>query len=560
MKKNKSNIIIIFILSIIVMIPLLLGPSSLGHDTVFHVANIDSIKLDLDSGFLPNRISSTIGNGFGYGTHLFYPMLPHTITAYLAKCTSLFHLNTLFTTVIMYGIITFLSAIAIYFLSQKITKKNPLALLSSIIFLFMPYRLGDIVVRSAFNEVFTFLFMPLVLLGLLYLIEGNKKRFYLFFILGCSGLIYSHLVITLYFALLLIPFIIIYHKDIFKKDNFKALLTAVILIILIALPGLVPMTEHKFQTEYMIYVKNYMSGIDYMNAFSHHLSNYVTILKDYSWEVPFYINYIVIALLFVRIYFFIKEKKKSKEEIFLWIFTFVAFFISLNIFPWKFVPEFLYFIQFPWRMETMLAISISLLAPLAILGVKDKKKRKIFLMAILILIPCTELPLIKKLTNDVYQIGEVIPNNGMGHSKEYLPQKAFNNETYFEYRGNDIMLISGNAQIMEIENSKKKIEFELQTTSLETILEFPKIYYLGYHLKTKDGKVLALEESKNGFLQARIEGNGTYTLVYEGTTLEKISNILCILGIGGTIYLVITNHPEEKKKKNKQKEEDSSNL
>jgi len=547
MKKDKNNLFIILLVSMIVMIPLLFGPSTLGHDTVFHVANIDSLKLDLDSSFLPSKISSTIANGFGYGTHLFYPMFPHLITAYLAKATSIFHINTLSTTVIMYGILTFLSAVVMYYLSKKITKSNSLALLSSIIFLFMPYRLGDIVVRSAYNECFTFLFMPLVLLGLLYLIESNKRKFYLCFITGCVGLLYSHLVITMYFAILLIPFVIVYHKEIFKKENFISLVIACIIIILLALPELIPMLEHKLSTEYMVYIKNYMTNIDYMNTFSHHLIDYVKILPDYSWDVPFYINYIVIFMLFVRLFFFIKEKEKEKTEIFLWAFTLLAFFISLNFFPWKIVPEFLYFIQFPWRMETMLTISISLLAPLVIKNINKKKLQTGILIASFILIPCTELFLVKKLTNDVYRIGEIIPNNGMGHSKEYLPKKAFDNEVYFEYRGKDIMLISGNAQIMEIENSNKKIEFELQTDSLETTIEFPKLYYLGYHLKTKDGKVLALEESENGFLQARIEGNGTYTLVYEGTTLNKIANTLGIIGLIGFGYLIFTSSPDKKK-------------
>lgn len=551
MRKNKSNILIILILSIIVMIPLLLDQNNLGHDTIFHVANIDSLKLDIDSNFLPNRISQIVGNSFGYGTHLFYPMLPHTITAYLAMLTSLFHINTVSTIMIMYGIITFLSAITIYFLSQKITKNNSYALLSSIIFLFMPYRLGDIVVRCAFNEVFTFLFMPLVLLGLLYFVEGQKEKFYLFFILGCTGLLYSHLVITLYFALLLIPYIIIYRKQIFKKEQIKIFLTASIIIISLTLPGLLPMLEHRFTTEYMIFVKDYMSNIDYMNAFSLKLGNYVKILKDYSWDIPFYINYIVILLLIMRLFFYLKDKKKTKEETFLWIFTGITFFLSLNIFPWKIVPKFLYLIQFPWRMQTMITISISLLAPLAIQNIKVEKIKKAILIVSIILIPCTELPLIIKLTNDEYQIGTIIPNNGMGHSKEYLPKKAYDNEIYFEYRGNDIMLIEGNAQVLILENSNKQIKFELQTQSTETILEFPRLYYLGYHLKTKDGKVLSLEESNNGFIQARIMGNGTYTLVYEGTILDKIGKIGLILGLGTFSYLIIINSKGKNNKKRK---------
>lgn len=314
---------------------------------------------------------------------------------------------------------------------------------------------------------------------------------------------------------------------------------AILIIVLIALPGILPMIEHHQKAEYMIYVKDYMTNIDYMKSFSMHILDYIKIGKDYSWDIPFYINYIVIGLLLVRLFFYIKEKKKQRIETFLWIFTLLALLISLNIFPWKIVPKFLYFIQFPWRMETMLAISISLLAPLAIQNIKPEGIKKWIIIIIMVLIPCTEIPLIIKLSNDIYQIGVVIPNNGMGHSKEYLPKKAYENEIYFEYRGQDIMLVNGDAKIIEIENSPRKIQFELETNSKETTLEFPRLYYLGYHLKTKDGKVLSLEESTNGFLQARLKGNGLYTLVYEGTTLEKTATILCIIGTGIFGYLII---------------------
>lgn len=546
MKKDKHNILIILILSIVVMLPLLLGPSSLGHDTVFHVANIDSLKLDIANSFIPNRISSTIGNAFGYGTHLFYPMLPHTVTAYIAKITEVFHISTLHTVVIVDGIITFLSACLMYFLSKKITKKNSLALLSSIIFLFMPYRLGDIVVRHAFNEVFTFLFIPLVLLGLLYFIENNKKMFYLCFISGCVGLLYSHLVITLYFALLLIPFVIIYRKDFFQKEKLIMFLNAVLVIIFLSLPGIITMVEHKSSGNYMIYQKNYMSNLDYMTTYSLNLLDYVKILDDYSWEIPMYINYIVIGLLLASFYFFIKNKKKRKEEIFFWIFTLLAFLISLNIFPWKFMPKFLYFIQFPWRMQTMLTISVSILAPFIFMKIKDKKKVKYLIIIAMVSIMITEIPLIIKLNNDVYEIGAIEPNSGMGHSTEYLPRKAYENKLYFDYRGQDIMLISGNAIIIDEKVENRKITFTLETSSIETTVEFPRLYYLGYKLETRDGKVLALEESENGFIQARLEGNGTYTLVYKGTTLEKVINILAIPAFGYFLYLVI--NPNEKMK------------
>lgn len=547
LKKDKIYIFIILLLSVIVMIPLLLGPSSLGHDTVFHVANIDSIKTQLESSLIPSKISPTVGNSLGYGTHLFYPMFPHTITAYLSNITELFGLSTLHTTVIMYLLITIISSIEIFYLSQKIHGNKKFALLSSVIFLFFPYRLGDMVVRSAFNEVFTFLFIPLVLLGLLYLLEDKDKKFYLAFIIGCLGMINSHLVLTLYYAILLIPFIIIYRKKFFKKERLKKFITAALIITVLALPTLIPLLEHKHATEYMIYVDGYMSGLNYMEAFCMSISEYFQILSDYSWDNPTYINYIVIGLLGLALYFFCKKEKKSEHETFLWIFTGIAFFITTRLFPWILLPKFLYLIQFPWRMLTMLTISISLLVPIVFKQIKKEKLQTILLITTILLIPISEIHLIKKLTNDTYQIGEIESNNGMGHSKEYLPKKAYDNLTYFEQRNQDIIILSGQANIIELENNNNKIKIKLEEITQETTIEFPRLYYLGYKLKDSTGNKISLKESQNGFLQATITDNETYTLTYERTTLQKIVSYLCIPTTGLFIYLIIKPRKKEEK-------------
>jgi len=170
---------------------------------------------------------------------------------------------------------------------------------------------------------------------------------------------------------------------------------------------------------------------------------------------------------------------------------------------------------------------------------KNQKKVKNLVIIVIAGVILTEIPLLVKLSNDVYEIGEIEANSGMGHSTEYLPKKAYENKLYFDYRGNDIMLIAGNAIIIDEKIENQKITFTLETSSIETIIEFPRLYYLGYKLETKDGKVLSLEESENGFIQARIEGNGTYTLAYTKTTLEKIINTLAIPAFGYFIYLII---------------------
>lgn len=550
MKKNKGNILIIILFSLIVMIPLLTDPYTLGHDTEFHIANIEDLKLEIGEAFLPHRISSNIGYNLGYGTHLFYPMLPHLIGAYIAKITSLWHLSTANAVVLTYTIITILSAIVIYFLEKKIAKENIIALLSAIIFLFMPYRLGDIVVRQAYNEAFIFLFAPLVLLGLFYFVEKKDHYFYLWFIIGCTGMLYSHQVLTLYYAMFLIPFVFLFRKQFFPPERRKVLGKAIIVILLLSLPGIVPMLEHKFSGEYMIFQKDFMSSLGYMEAFSNKLSDYFIIRKDYTWDnIPMYVNFLVILLLAVSFYFYKRKKKKDKNETYLWILTAVSFVITLNIFPWVILPNFLYLIQFPWRNVTFLTITISLLAPLGIKIIKEEKRRTIVAVLLLLLIPCTEIPLLKKLSNQTYQWTTIDFEKGMGHSKEYLPKRAYDNITYFETRTQEVKDLSGTATIIEKERQKEEITIEIETSSEEVTVEFPRLYYLGYQLKAKDGHVVALEESPNGFIQARVQGSGTYTLVYQKTILERGVDLLVIPGIGYFLFLLSGKKRTKKKKK-----------
>ncbi len=550
MKKIDKNLLIIILFALIVMIPLFTDPYTLGHDTEFHIANIEDLKQGIGESLLPQRISPRIGYGLGYGTHLFYPMLPHWIGAWIAKISSLWNGSTANAVVLTYTMITILSAIVIYCLGKKITKNPTMSLLSATIFLFMPYRLGDIIVRQAYNEVFIFLFAPLVLLGLFYFIEKKDTYFYLWFILGCTGMLYSHQVLTLYYALLLIPFVIIYRKKFFTIERMKVLGKAVAVTVLLSLPGLLPMLEHKFSGEYMIFQKDFMSNLSYMETFSNHITDYFVIQKEYLWEnIPMYLNGIVLLLLGSSLVLYFKKKKKEKQEKFLWILTGISFLLTLNIFPWVIMPKFLYMIQFPWRNVTFLTISIALLAPLGIHIIKQEKARNIVLVLLILLIPCTEIPLLKKLSNQVYQWSTITWNEGMGHSKEYLPVKAYQNMTYFETRGQDVKDLSGTSTIIEKENNQKRITIELTTSSEEVTIEFPRLYYLGYHLKSKEGTVIALEESTNGFVQARVRGNGTYTLVYEGTTIEKIANVLVLPGLGYFGYLLLENKIKRKKKK-----------
>lgn len=95
MKKTYKAILIIFIFSILMMIPIITLKSQMkGHDTDFHVANISAIvnKLSIQDLFVQEPLGK-IANDFGYGTRFFYPPLPHLVGAYITKLLTVFQID-----------------------------------------------------------------------------------------------------------------------------------------------------------------------------------------------------------------------------------------------------------------------------------------------------------------------------------------------------------------------------------------------------------------------------------------------------------------------------------
>lgn len=191
-------------------------------------------------------------------------------------------------------------------------------------------------------------------------------------------------------------------------------------------------------------------------------------------------------------------------------------------------------IQFAWRCQTFLAISISILAPIFICSINKKYINWVVTLCSLLIIG-TSLPLLSMLSTHKYILeNNISPNYAMGHSQEYLPENTYNQIDYFNQRKEQIILLSGNADIELLSNHVPSLSFTVKENKGTIEIELPRLYYKGYQLNGEN--VVSLKENQNGFLVATIKGNGTYQLSYTGTSLDKLANVLGILGI---VYFVI---------------------
>ena len=310
MKEYKKFILIIFIFSLLMMLPSIYHGYYKGHDTNFHLANISSITdmLSFKNPFVQEPLKF-IGNNFGYGTRFFYPPLPHLLASYISKILLLFNGNVAIGMRITQWLTIFLSGISMFLLTLKIHRKYKIATICSIIYMTMPYHLSEIFVRDAFSEMFIPAFIPFIILGLLYLVENEYKKFLLFFVLGYTFIIYSHIAMSIYFTIIIIfSFFIIYLKKIFTKEKIKYLLIASILILLLTASFWLPLLEIKLKGNYGVFVPYFMTGKGDLRFSAINVLELINFKQPYNFNyirfnLPIYVVVLLLILLVIHLCF-----------------------------------------------------------------------------------------------------------------------------------------------------------------------------------------------------------------------------------------------------------------
>jgi len=586
-KRNYIYIGIIFIVTVIILSSLFLNDRYEGHDTIFHVSNIIKLSetISFDSIFGDSIIKFEIDNFnyglFGYGVRLFYPKIPHLFAAYIYLLLDDIYLSMN----LIYFVTTFLSGIFVYFLSNKIYNNKNIALLSSIIYITIPYHICEIYIRDAIAENFMFMVLPMIFLGLYNLKEGKFLKFYILFSLGYIIGMNSHLVSMLYYTILIGIFILYYRDVFFKKDKIKALLFSAVIVTVMVLPSLVTLLEHKRLDLYRVFTPIFVDVIDVK-------SSVIEFSSLYNQEVIYndimtYFNMSsVILFVFSTILFLFNKNDRFRRDkkIFLLLMFIIINFMCSNII-WDYVPELFLSIQFPWRLLVFLSLMMSLYAPSFLVDIIDSKVNLKFVNGKVIeyLFKGVLLILILFIVYEgygnirYYRNKEISANDAMnsvfslGFQKEYYPYikpgVGLFSSDYFPDRDYNIVDISNDDSIIfndnlnlddDIENDNSNLkndgmvikiisddfpsmEFEV-IGAYNTVIELPRTFYLGYELIDQDGDLIKLECSKNGLLQGLIKEDGKYKLRYVGTKMNRIAKILRFIVIVVMLVVLVVKY------------------
>ncbi|MBX4205579.1 YfhO family protein [Candidatus Microgenomates bacterium] len=496
----------------------------------FRLFEFDKCIADLQ---IPCRWSQDVGLGFGEPLFNFYGQLSYVFGEVL-RLANFSLINSL---KIVFILSLILSAVSMYFLAKDIWEDNLSALVSSILYVYAPYRAVDVWVRGALPESVSFVFYPLIILFFEKYLKTNKKTNLLLFGLLVSLLILNH---NLSFVLFL-PFLVIwvvYRIISLKKwKNIGNLLIVTILSLGIVAFYVFPVIN---ETKYVTLENTIQGYFDFRG----HFAGVKQLLFSTNWgygasvfgpkdDLNISIGFLQWIVPFVSLLLItITRKTKYYREFFVLLLISLVFVFLINnksIFVWDSLPQMAY-IQFPWRFLGVLVFSLSLAAGAGMKVIPEKFKLMFCTIIIIVSIALnfsnfrpdiwynyTDTDLTQgKLLNEqmAASIGDYWPK-----TSEKIATNLVENETR-EYK---LILQKSNMSVFEIKYDQKQVSL-------------PVNYFPGWQAYSDNGMRLETKVGDNGLIKV-INPTTKVHLKFENTKVRQISNIISFISV--IVFLLI---------------------
>lgn len=473
--KNEKYYSVIFILiaSIFVCLPLMSKNIDMTYDDgIQHIARLMGTYQSLQEG--QTNIMSNFCNGFGYSWNIFYSPL----TAFLPLIFKILGLSFTLCIKLFMFLVVFLSGYFMYLFTKKITKNNNMAIIAGILYIFAPYRLTDMYIRNALPELTSFVFLPLVFLGIYNIFNEEENKKYLLAI-GAIGLILTHTVITMYIAIIALIYVLIDIKKLKDKNILKVLIINILLILVITSFFWVPLLEHKLSANYEVFKPGRMERTEVLISYKLDFYRlFFTKTNDYMFYNIGLVTLIGLILTPIAIKK-LKDEPYYKLYIFMLVTGIILAIMTLKIFPFEHMPPILKMIQFTFRLLEFTSFLFAFVSAINIVTVcKVNLRELIILLVALMILIIPYKSQIRTLENfDENMLWPAVPvtqDTGRVHSGlasfEYLPSKAFENRKYIETRTQNAIVMNENSATV-IENEIKngtKMSFNVKYVLEET--------------------------------------------------------------------------------------------
>lgn len=545
--RNLIDVFVIIIVALLIGIPLLSSKIDIYMDDgIQHIARAYGTAESFRENWLFPNIISDFTNEYGYSWNLFYgPLTTYSIIIIRLIVGNYIVAYKIFTVIAM-----FLSGFFMYQFLKNFTRNNEVAVLGSILYMTFPYHLTDLYTRNAIGEYISFIFIPLVFLGLYNLFNTSDKNYYLS--IGAIGLILTHNLSTVIVALFSFIYLLVNIDRLKDSKVRKGLLINICFILLVSSFYWIPLIETKMAANYQVYEDGMMSTSEQTAGHGLKITQlFVTTDNgiDYVFELG---PHILIMLAFSVMALTSLKPELKKTYIFFLVCGLISLWMSTKYFPWKYLPNELSIIQFPWRMIMMAAFFLSVVCAMNMGAIIKKFSIKdVFVLSIIsicyilafynILVRYSDESLIDIERFDLGNVSGREYETVAGIAKaEYLPVNAYKNRFYVASREKAIYVLKGKAIIENEEKNGDEYVADLITGDEEyTVFELPYIYYPGYQVRL-DGIITETFETENGFLGIAMgkDDSAKLEVEYEGTMLMKISMLVSVISFTGLAIYV----------------------
>ena len=533
-----------------------------GVDTQYHLSRIKGIAESWKAGNIPAYIHLDDA-GYGYAMGFFYS----NIFMILPSILYILGMDIIVAYKIFIIICGLFTAISMYICVKEITKNKYAATIAMFIYTTCSYRIITMIAKAFIGELLSFIFIPLIFLGIYKIIYENEKKWWIFSI-GFIGILNSNLVMTEIMICVSLFIIILNIKTILKnKEKILGLIKATILALLLSTNFWMPMLEQLNKSKF-----NMFTIMEYYKP-----SKWLIEFKDIFLGTVQYKNNLAAAyglgLIFVIILpFRIKIKENNPKIKFGDIILLIGLILLImltNYFPWEKLNKIGETIQFPSRFEVVISAIFAIECGIILSYIKKEKTKKIifgliFVWQVVSIILCynscietiqkyigvKDINIIKVKKDFCYNICDGV----------YLPEGANNYdfETNNKNKEKKEDLKTNNEQLKhEGQKEKNKMKIKFSNNNLkDTYIDIPINYYYGYEgISEKDKSEYKLEKSPEGLIRIYLAERKEDEIIvqYKKTKIQKNSLIISTISFIATIIYISYKKIEKEKYKKEEK-------
>ncbi len=506
------------------------------HDGEYHVMRFQQFAKVVSEGNLYPRWAPDFNNGFGIPLFNFVYPLPN----YVASIFHTFGFGFIDGLKLNMVAATFIGAIFMYLWTRKYWGEAG-AVVSSVFYTFSPYHFLDIYVRGSVGEVWSLGLAPALFWSYYSYYESNRKILLVLSSIFLALLILAHNILAVVFF----GFFILYTLYlILNTKEKKALIIDTILIYVTGL-GL----SSPFWLPALLEAK-YVVGLQVFDPTQHFPVLYKLIYSSWGYgfsggnapdQMSFQIG--IANLIAVMCSVFVVMRTKDKKT-FLFFFSLLLITIFLitpfSIFLWKNIPIMSY-IQFPWRLLSLVILLISFLAGSIVTGkglFKKEKVRTIIALFLIFLsigfsIRYAKAPFYHKRVDQHY----LTRSNFTDGTNS--PGNAFNTKWLSgipEKKEKKIEVVEGSANIGIDELKSTSYSFAVDSNEDSKIL-INTAYFPGWTAEI-DGKRIDIEENEGKIVLGVPSGTNNVRIFLDNTPIQKLSYVYFLISV-----LVLTIYP-----------------